>query len=148
MELSRPEVATGDFSFRYFGQFFSADFIQNYIKRETVIVNLTGNLTYEVSDLDDNELEVITIDASDFSLEETGTRNYDGVRGYRALYVYFNSEYSFDVQVEAEEVSHRITDFTLDVVIHSSEYKIQLADDSLEVCPTSAEVEYDVDDWH
>jgi len=111
-------------------------------------VKLTGNLTYEVTNVDDNELEVITINASEFGLEETGTRNYDGVRGYRALYVYFNSEYSFDVHVEAEEVSHRITDFTLDVVVHSSEYKIQLADDSLEVCPTSTEVEYDEDDWH
>lgn len=111
-------------------------------------MKLTGNLTYEVSDVENNELEVITIEASDFSLEETGTRTYGDVRGYRALYVYFNSEYGFDVQVEAEEVNHRITDFTLDVVRHSSDYKITQTDDSLEAYPTSAEVEYDEDDWH
>lgn len=111
-------------------------------------MKLTGNMTYQVTDVDDNELEVITIDASEFGLEETGTRKYGDERGYRALYVHFNSEYGFDVQVEAEEVNHQITDFTLDVVRHSSEYKIRLADDSLEVCPTSAEVEYDEDDWH
>lgn len=111
-------------------------------------MKLTGNVTYQVSDENNNEFEVITIEASEFGLEETGTRNYDGVRGYRALYIYFNGEYKFDVQVEAEEVNHQITDFTLDVVRRSSEFKIRQIDNSLEVCATSAEVEYDEDDWH
>jgi hypothetical protein len=111
-------------------------------------MKLAGNLTYQICDLANNELEVITIDASEFGLEETGTRNYGDERGYRALYIFFNSEYDFDVLVEAEEVNHQIIDFTLDVVRRSSEYKIRQIDDSLEVCATNAEVEYDEDDWH
>lgn len=111
-------------------------------------MNLLGNVTVEVYDKKGVELEVIDINASEFGLEETGTRNYGGDRGYRALYIYFNTEYGFDVLVEAEEMNHSITDFDLNLRKHNGEVQLRLREDNLEVYPTSAEVEYDEDDWH
>ena len=92
--------------------------------------------------------DVTHSNASEFGLEETGTRNYDGDRAYRGLYVYFNNEYEFDVLVEAEEMNHSITAFDHSLNKHNSEFEVKLDMDNLEVYPTSAEVEYDEDDWH
>ncbi|ENH3412310.1 hypothetical protein ABWC92_004603 [Escherichia coli] len=111
-------------------------------------MNLKGSVTIEVFDDKGVELEVLEINASEFGLEETGTRNYDGVRAYRGLFVYFNNEYEFDVLVEAEEMNHSITAFEHSLNKHNSEFGVRLGMDNLEVYPTSAEVEYDEDDWH
>ncbi len=110
-------------------------------------MNLSGSVTIEVCDKNGEEIEVFDIRASEFGLEESGTRNYDGERAYRGLYVYFNSEYGFDVLAEAEEMNHSITDFDISLRQHSSKYEINIDTDNLYANPTNADVEYDEDDW-
>lgn len=110
-------------------------------------MNLSGSVTIEVCDKNGEEIEVFDIRASEFGLEESGTRNYDGERAYRGLYIYFNSEYGFDVLAEAEEMNHSITDFDINLRQHSSKYEINIDTDNLYANPTDADVEYDEDDW-
>lgn len=50
--------------------------------------------------------------------------------------------------VEAEEMNHSITAIEHSLNKHNSEFGVKLGMDNLEVYPTSAEVEYDEDDWH
>lgn len=110
-------------------------------------MKLSGSVTIEVCDKNGEEIEVFDIRASEFGLEESGTRNYDGERSYRGLYIYFNSEYGFDVLAEAEEMNRSITEFDINVSQHSSKYEINIDTDNLYANPTGADVEYDEDDW-
>ncbi|MBW1254195.1 hypothetical protein [Pantoea allii] len=110
-------------------------------------MNLSGSVTIEVCHKNGEEVEVFDISASEFGLEESGTRNYDGERAYRGLYIYFNSEYGFDVLAEAEEMNHSITDFDINLRQHSSMYEINIDTDNLYANSTDADVEYNEDDW-
>jgi hypothetical protein len=47
-----------------------------------VCMKLSGSVTIRVCE-NSEEIEVFDISASEFSLEESGTRNYDGERAYR-----------------------------------------------------------------
>ena len=111
-------------------------------------MKLSGSITITVYDKEEIELEVIDIDASEFGLEETGIRNYGGEHAYRGLYIYFNSEYGFDVLLEVEEMNHTITDFELSLRKHNSEIHIRLDMHNLEVSPTNGGLEYNNDDWY
>ena len=110
-------------------------------------MKLSGSVTIRVCEKNSEEIEVFDISASEFSLEESGTRNYDGERAYRGLYIYFNSEYDFDVLAEAEEMNHSITDFDINLRQHSSKYEINIDTDNLYANPTDGDVKYDEDDW-
>lgn len=109
-------------------------------------MKLTGSMTVHVSHFSTDELiESFDVEAREFGLEETGVRNYDGEKGYRGLYIYFNQEYGFDVLVELEEMNHRITEFDLSIRNDNGVCRIAVDTDYLIAHPSSSD--YEDDEW-
>lgn len=110
-------------------------------------MKLTGSITINICQANNDDfVEAFSVVASEFCLEETGVRNYDNEKGYRALYIYYNQEYSFDVLVEIEEINHHIVDFQENICHRNEEYKAVVSLENLVAYPSSSE--YDNDDWY
>jgi hypothetical protein len=110
-------------------------------------MKLKGSITIDIYHPSNDELiETLDVEASEFGLEETGVRNYDGEKGYRGLFIYFNQEYGFKVLAEIEEMNHRITEFDYSVHNDNGAYIIEVGNDDLTAYPSSSD--YDDDDWY
>lgn len=110
-------------------------------------MKLTGIMTVQVYQNSNDELtESFDVEAREFGLEETGIRDYDGEKGYRGLYIYFNREYGFDVLIELEEMNHQITEFDYSIRNDNDSYTIEVDVEGLTAYPSSSD--YEDDEWY
>lgn len=110
-------------------------------------MKLTGSFSVSIHHASNNEwIETLDVNASEFGLEETGVRHYGDEKGYRGLFIYSDQEYGFDILVEIEEINHRITEFDSSVRCDDERYDIDVSMDELHVHPSSGD--YEDDEWY
>lgn len=110
-------------------------------------MKLTGYMQIDVYDASTREqVESLTIGANEFTLEETGVRRYDDEKGYRALFIYANYQYGFNVLIELEEMRNRIIAFEYNVSVESTDFSVDVNLDEVSAWPSTGE--YDDEDWY